>query len=143
MNVPEDYDLEHAGDTADIEFFVNLTTRLKPRRVLELACGSGRMTIPLAEAGAKHKFDVFGIDIVPEMLQAAKRRAEQSSEKTQSHLTLSEGDMRTWRSDESFDVIVTPCGSVPHLHRAIYGDYNARPIGTTSSQMILVGRKSR
>ena len=44
---PGDYELEHEGDD-DIEFFVELARRLKPKRVLELACGSGRVTEPLA-----------------------------------------------------------------------------------------------
>jgi hypothetical protein len=30
-------------------------------------------------------------------------------------LTLVEGDMRTWRADHPFDLIVTPCSSVSHL----------------------------
>ena len=58
---PSDYDLEHVGDTADVEFFVSLATRLKPKRVLELACGNGRVTLPLAQAGADHGFEVVGI----------------------------------------------------------------------------------
>ena len=38
---PRDYDLEHEGDDEDIAFYLRLATRLKPRRVLELACGAG------------------------------------------------------------------------------------------------------
>jgi ubiquinone/menaquinone biosynthesis C-methylase UbiE len=45
---PRDYDLEHEGDDEDIRFYLNLIERLQPRRVLELACGSGRITIPWA-----------------------------------------------------------------------------------------------
>ena len=41
---PEDYDLEHEGDERDIEFYRELVVRLRPRRMLELACGSGRLT---------------------------------------------------------------------------------------------------
>jgi ubiquinone/menaquinone biosynthesis C-methylase UbiE len=48
---PEEYDLEHLGDDDDIQFYVNLSRSLKPDRVLELACGTGRITIPLAEEG--------------------------------------------------------------------------------------------
>lgn len=120
---PEDYDLEHVGDTADIEFFVSLLKRLKPKRVLELACGNGRVTLPLAKAGARQEFDVVGLELVPEMLQAAKEKQEQASPAVRKRLTLSEGDMRSWKSDAKgsakakslFDVIVTPCSSVCHL----------------------------
>ncbi|MFC4545765.1 class I SAM-dependent methyltransferase [Paenactinomyces guangxiensis] len=39
--------------------------------VLDIACGTGRMTIPLAERG----YDMTGFDITPEMLEAAKQKA--------------------------------------------------------------------
>ena len=112
---PGDYDLEHVGDTDDIDFFVALVTRLQPRRVLELACGNGRVTLPLARAGAAHGFSVAGLELVPEMVRAAGERAEQADPAVRDRMTLIEGDMRAWRSEEPFDVIVTPCSSMCHL----------------------------
>jgi len=53
---PEEYDLEHLGDDEDIQFYVDLARSLKPKSVLELACGTGRITIPLAEEGALRLF---------------------------------------------------------------------------------------
>ena len=76
---PEDYDLEHVGDTEDVQFFCTLITALAPKRVLELACGNGRVTLPLAEAGAAHDFDVVGLELVPEMLEAARQKREEAS----------------------------------------------------------------
>src|SRR5205807_2184931 len=73
---PDDYDLEHEGETEDIAFFVSLTRSFAPNRILELACGSGRVTLPLAEAGAHDGFHVTGLELVPEMLaEAGSRRA--------------------------------------------------------------------
>ncbi len=112
---PGDYDLEHVGDTDDIDFFVELVARLKPGRVLELACGNGRVTLPLARAAAEHRFDVVGLELVPEMLEAARRRIEEAEEAVRGRLTLVEGDMRAWRTEQPFDAIVTPCSSVCHL----------------------------
>lgn len=112
---PQDYDLEHVGDTDDIDFFVSLLTRLQPGRVLELACGNGRVTLPLAQAGAANGFDVVGLELVPEMLQAARQRQEEAEPATRDRLRLVEGDMRDWKAEEPFDVIVTPCSSVCHL----------------------------
>jgi SAM-dependent methyltransferase len=112
---PDDYDLEHLGDMADVEFFVALMHRLRPRRMLELACGNGRVTLPLAEAGAQDGFEVVGLELVPEMLQAARRKSAALSPDGQARLTLVEGDMRSWRSAEPFDLIITPCSSVSHL----------------------------
>jgi SAM-dependent methyltransferase len=91
----------------------------RPRRVLELACGSGRVTLPLAEAGADVGFDVVGVELVPEMLDAARARREAAPPAVRERLTLRQGDMRSWRAAEAgeapFDLIVTPCSSVCHL----------------------------
>ena len=46
-------DLEHLGDSDDIDFYVSLARKLKPRKILELGCGTGRITLPLAEEGAR------------------------------------------------------------------------------------------
>lgn len=112
---PTDYDLEHIGDTDDIDFFVKQVSKLKPARVLELACGSGRVTVPLVEAGDAHGYDVVGLELVPEMLEAARERSKTVSPAVRKRLKLLKGDMREWRSEEPFDVIVTPCSSMCHL----------------------------
>src|SRR5689334_19038134 len=104
---PGDYDLEHVGDTDDIDFFVSLLMRFQPQRVLELACGNGRVTLPLAQAGTAHGFEVVGLELVPEMLAAARTRREQAHPAARDRLTLVEGDMRTWASEQPFDVILT------------------------------------
>ena len=41
---PEEYDREHLGDDEDIGFYLSLSRRLAPRKVLELGCGTGRIT---------------------------------------------------------------------------------------------------
>jgi len=70
---PEDYDLEHLGDSEDVDFYVSLVRRLRPQKVLELGCGTGRITLPLAEQGAQLAFDVIGLDSQAEMLESAKK----------------------------------------------------------------------
>jgi SAM-dependent methyltransferase len=112
---PTDYELEHVGDTEDIAFFCDLAKRLKPKRLLELACGSGRVTLPLAELGAKQGFDVVGMELVPEMLATAQQKRDGAPAATQKRLTLLEGDMRNWKADTPFDLILTPCSSMCHL----------------------------
>jgi SAM-dependent methyltransferase len=112
---PADYELEHEGDADDVEFFVALARRLKPKRVLELACGSGRVTQPLANLAARQGFDMIGLDNAVEMLAEARRRCEEASPAVRERLTLLEGDMRHWSAVEKFDLIVSPCGSMAHL----------------------------
>lgn len=50
---PGQYDLEHEGDDVDVRFYIGLLDRYSPRRVLELVCGSGRVTLPLADAAGR------------------------------------------------------------------------------------------
>src|SRR5689334_24490517 len=38
---PRDYDIEHEGDDEDVAFYLRLLERWQPRRVIELAAGSG------------------------------------------------------------------------------------------------------
>lgn len=112
---PGDYDLEHVGDTGDISFFVSLVQRYKPKRLLELACGNGRVTLPLAEAAETWNGEVVGLELVPEMLEAARQKRTEASPPVQKTLQLAEGDMRNWKAEQPFDLIVTPCSSVCHL----------------------------
>ena len=51
---PSDYDLEHEGDEEDVAFYLSLVERWRPRRVIELASGSGRIAIPLAISGRRY-----------------------------------------------------------------------------------------
>ena len=47
------------------------TFDLRPELVLDLACGTGNITIPMAERG----YDMIGIDLSPEMLNVAQAKA--------------------------------------------------------------------
>jgi ubiquinone/menaquinone biosynthesis C-methylase UbiE len=89
--------------------------KLQPRKVLELGCGTGRITLPLAEQGAQLAFDVTGLDSQAEMLESAKTRHLEASPEVRERLRLIHGDMRTWQSESAFDLIVIPCSSISHL----------------------------
>lgn len=112
---PHDYDLEHEGDDEDIEFYGELVRKLRPKRVLELASGSGRVTVPLAQLAEKLDFDLIGLEIADPMLEAANEKKAALSAEAQQRLTFVRGDVRDWRSDSPFDLIITPCSSLSHL----------------------------
>src|SRR5258707_4970935 len=97
---PDEYDLEHAGDEEDVTFYVGLARSLKPKSVLELACGTGRITVPLAEEGARSGFSVVGLDSEANMLKQARDKARQISAAAQQRLKLVKGDMRKWQRVE-------------------------------------------
>ena len=73
--------------------------KLRPKRVLELGCGTGRITVPLAEAGSRMDFDVVGLDSQPEMLTKAQEYRLNLSSDAQKRLDFVHGDMRTWTAD--------------------------------------------
>jgi SAM-dependent methyltransferase len=68
VDYAEYYDWDHAI-TLDIEFYLNLA-RQCGSPILELACGTGRLLVPLLEAGC----EVCGIDISENMLALCQRK---------------------------------------------------------------------
>ncbi len=91
----------------DVEFYVEIATRLGGR-VLDLACGSGRLLQPLLEAG----LEVVGLDLSPEMLERARQKLGARGEM----LELVHGDMRTFSFPEPFNTILIPYCSLMYMH---------------------------
>ena len=71
---PEIYDLENQDFEPDGPFFLDYARKLNGS-VLELGCGTGRITIPLAQ----NNINITGLDVVPGMIQRAKQKAENLS----------------------------------------------------------------
>ena len=112
---PDVYDLEHEGASKDdVRFFARLLARIRPRHVLELACGSGRMTFVLA--AALPMVEIVGVDVSREMLARAATRRAAAPRPVRERVTLVHGDMRDWSGmGRSFDAVVIGCCSVSHL----------------------------
>ena len=93
---PVNYDLEVGGDHPSHQFYAELAKQTGGN-VLEVACGTGLVTIPLAQQG----IPITGMDIMPGMLAHAKNKSEQ--------LGLSirwiEGDARSFDVGERFNFI--------------------------------------
>jgi SAM-dependent methyltransferase len=67
---PVDYDRQYSSDTG-VAFYSALAWEAGGP-VLEIACGTGRVAIPIARQG----FAVTGLDVVPAMLDRARSKAE-------------------------------------------------------------------
>jgi SAM-dependent methyltransferase len=112
MNLYDDaylYDLVH-GDFAEDEiarFFIESTEQYGSP-VLELACGTGNILIPLAEAAV----DIFGLDISDKMLAACRRKAAERDVK----IHVGKGDMRGFDLDRKFRLIYIAGNSLQHLN---------------------------
>ena len=81
--------------------------------VLDVACGTGNASIPAAEAGGK----VTGLDLTPELFEAARARAAEAGVE----IELVEGDAEHLPfGDASFDVVLSTFGCMfaPDHHAA-------------------------
>ncbi len=114
-HLPQEYDLEHATREADIDLYVNLVQRWQPQRMLELGCGTGRVTIPLAARTAAGTEEIVGLDCVPEMLAAARQKAAALEPAAATRLRWVQGDLRSYRAEPRCDLIIAPCGTLCHL----------------------------
>jgi SAM-dependent methyltransferase len=90
---PVNYDREDPSDTG-VAFYSALAQEAGGS-VLEIACGTGRVTIPIAKLG----FTVTGLDIVPGMLEQAKSKSAGLP------IRWVEGDARTFDLGEQFRFI--------------------------------------
>ncbi|MBI5303592.1 MAG: class I SAM-dependent methyltransferase [Chloroflexi bacterium] len=99
------YDLEYAWKTDDVEFWQTMAREYATDgRALELACGTLRIALPLAESGMR----VTGVDISPFMLEHARKKLGRFAPDIQTRITLHEGDMRAVRLGERFNFVYLP-----------------------------------
>jgi ubiquinone/menaquinone biosynthesis C-methylase UbiE len=112
---PDVYDMEYAGaSNHDARFFARLLARVRPRRVLELACGSGRVTLTLAAALPMTK--IVGVDSSIDMLGKAATARDAAEPSVRERVLFVEGDMRDWPgTGDAFDAVLIACCSVSHL----------------------------
>lgn len=75
--------------------------------VLELACGTGRLTLPLAENGA----EIEGLDASAPMLALAREKSKVQDQAISWH----QGDMADFTLGRKFALIFLPNNSVAHL----------------------------
>ena len=98
------------GERGDVAFYVE-EARQTASPVLDLACGTGRVLIPIAHAGVP----VVGVDSSPAMLAAARKKAARLPEATRQRVELIEGDMRSFSLGRRFDLAIIPFRSFLHL----------------------------
>src|SRR5262245_39164942 len=91
---------------AEVPFYVELA-RQHAGPVLELACGTGLITIPIALCG----LPTVGLDQSAAMLNVAKRRASAVN----ASVEFVQGDMRDFTLDRTFDLIFVARNSLLHL----------------------------
>lgn len=94
----------------DVIFYGHLA-RETGGRVLELACGTGRIALALAEAG----LEITGIDISEGMLGVARRKVAARPPSVQQRLTLIQQDMSELNLGRRFGFAFVAARSFQHL----------------------------
>ena len=95
------YDAAVPDWDGEIDFYRELAHEVKSRgqSVLEVACGTGRVTLRLAQEGV----NIVGADLDEEMLNVARRKSEGMS-----NVRWVQGDMRTLDLGQTFGLIIVP-----------------------------------
>jgi SAM-dependent methyltransferase len=111
------YDLETAEYTADIPYWQELIDQYRPRRVLELACGTGRLLLPVARWGQVQApgFQIVGLDSSPALLARAHAKCAEAG-LPPVVVRLVAGDMRAFDLGEPFDLIIMGFNALAYLH---------------------------
>ena len=94
---------------ADLQFYKRWLPKNKDARILELCCGTGRLTLPIA----KDEYDISGVDYTSSMLEQAKIKASEGGLEVE----FIEADIRTLDLPEKYDLIFIPFNSIHHLYK--------------------------
>ncbi len=118
MNIYSDpffYDLEYDIRKDDIIFYIEqcqMFKSSKPLNILELGCGTGRISAPLARCG----FNVTGVDIDKKMLKLAEQKSHGLG------IEFIETNFIDLNLGRKFDVVLMPYNAFQHIHSD--GDVN-------------------
>lgn len=99
------YDLVYS-EAFDSDFYLK-EAKKTGGKVLELGCGTGRISIKLARNGIK----VTGLDMSDKMLELLKWNAMEAGVDVKTHL----GDMRDFRIGDKFGLAIFPYRSFLHI----------------------------
>ena len=103
------YDAENADKRDDIDMYLGLAQRCGGP-ILEIGCGTGRVTCILAEQG----YEVHGIDNEAAMLKIAEQRRKKSPALAKK-ISLYHGDVLTYSLDRQFPLVIVPYNTLMHF----------------------------
>lgn len=103
------YDLMFGTAAPKVDFYL-AQARRAGGRILELACGTGTILLPIASAG----IPAVGLDVSVPMLSEAQRKAKDLG----LDIEFVHGDMRSFELDGRFDLIFVASNSLLHLYES-------------------------
>jgi SAM-dependent methyltransferase len=105
------YDLNPSAIVKDdIPFYLDYASKINGD-ILELACGSGRITIPLAKAG----HEVWGVDISDAMTELFRKKIKHLPEDVSQKIHLIHENMTNFKINKKFPLIIIPFRSYQAL----------------------------
>jgi SAM-dependent methyltransferase len=108
--VAELYDLVYQ-ERDDVSFYVEVA-RQAAGRVLELGCGTGRVLLPIAEAG----MEITGVDLSAKMLGACRAKLDRLPLEVRERVHLVQADMRCFDLEGGpFSLVTIPFRAFQHL----------------------------
>ena len=107
LNDAQFYDLDTREVTkVDIPFYLEQAAKTSGG-ILELACGTGRITIPLANAG----HEIWGVELSESMIRQFKHKIKDLPKETSARIHLIQGDMTNFSIPQKFPLIILPARS--------------------------------
>jgi len=107
------YDGAYAAkqDLVDLPFYLELAQQIGGP-ILEVACGTGRVLLPIARKG----IEIHGVDNSRPMLKILRSALEREPDEVRKKVTLHEGDMRDFRLGSQFPLVIIPFRPMQHMH---------------------------
>ncbi|HWY22304.1 MAG TPA: class I SAM-dependent methyltransferase [Candidatus Acidoferrum sp.] len=107
------YDGAYAAkqDLVDLPFYVELAEQTGGP-ILEVACGTGRVLLPIARNGT----EIHGVDNSLPMLKILENSLAREPQDVRRKVTLHEGDMRDFRLGARFPLVIIPFRPMQHMH---------------------------
>jgi len=106
----EFYDHLYLGLPGEMEFYVSEALNYGSE-VLEIGCGTGRVTIPIAKVGV----DITGIDNSDGLLEVAEEKIKEQRNTLPANIEFINADMRDFSLDKKFKLAIIPYRAFLHM----------------------------
>src|SRR5947209_2401161 len=96
---------------ADLPFYLDLAKQMGGP-VLDLACGTGRVLLPIARQGIA----IHGVDGSAPMLAELQKKLKREPKDVRELVSTVQGDIRTFRSNRSYPLVMIPFRPMQHMY---------------------------
>jgi len=98
-------------DLQDLQFYVDMA-KTKGGPVLELACGTGRVLLPIAREG----IPIHGVDNSLPMLNVLQDKLQREVKDVRELVSTLQGDIRNFRSNREYPLVTIPFRPLQHMY---------------------------